>query len=95
MQKITLIEVSPSELTNLIKEELRPELENIVKQLNSNQTNEKEFLTRKETADYFKISLVCLHDWVKKGILKKYRVGNRAYFKHSELVETMLNSNRA
>lgn len=54
----------------------------------------KEFFTRKETADYFSCSLVCIHDWVKKGIIKPYKAGNRTYFKHSELVSVLLNSNK-
>lgn len=51
------------------------------------------FLTRKETAEFFKISLYTVHDWVKKDIIKPYKAGNRTYFKQSELVEVLNNSN--
>ena len=51
------------------------------------------FLTRKETADFFKISLYTVHEWKKKGIIKPYKAGNRTYFKQSELVEVLNNSN--
>lgn len=74
-------------------------IETLVKTINDfkevKEPNEnKEFLTRKETAEYFSVSLVCLHGWVKKKIIKPYKVGNRTYFKHSELVNVLLNSNK-
>ena len=53
-----------------------------------------EFLTRKETAQLLKISLVCLHDWCNKGILKPYKVGNRTYFSRKEINEKLYGSNK-
>lgn len=50
------------------------------------ETNGKEILTRAETADYFSISLYCLHAWVKKGILKPVKVQGRTYFKKADLL---------
>lgn len=71
-------------------EELRELLHSVVKELleKSNLQNgkqEKELLSRKETANYFSISNNCLHDWVKKGILYPYKISGRTYFKLSEL----------
>ena len=57
--------------------------------------NEKEFLTRKETASLFNVSLVTIHEWQKNGILKVYKMGNKSFFKYSELLETLYNSNRS
>lgn len=57
-------------------------------------SKQKDFLTRKETSEFFSCSLVCIHDWVKKGIIKPYKAGNRTYFKHAELVSVLLNSNK-
>lgn len=51
------------------------------------------FLTRKETAEFFKISLYTVHSWMRKGIIKPYKAGNRTYFKQSELIEVLNNSN--
>ncbi len=45
----------------------------------------KELLTRKEVASKFRISLVTLNDWSKKGILKSYRIGNRVLYKSYEI----------
>ncbi len=57
------------------------------------QRDSEVFLTRKETAEFFSISLYTVHDWMKKGIIKPYKAGNRTYFKQSELVEVLNNSN--
>lgn len=42
-------------------------------------------LTRKETADKLKISLVTLNDWSKRGLLKSYIIGGRVLYKESEV----------
>jgi len=44
-----------------------------------------ELLTREETAKYLKVSLTTLWHWSKKGILKSYGIGNRVYYKRSEV----------
>lgn len=49
-----------------------------------------EFLTRKEVAIMLHISLVTINDWVQKGILKAYKMGNRVYFKASEVESSMI-----
>lgn len=44
-----------------------------------------ELMTREETAIFFQISFPTLHNWTKTGILTGYRVGNRLYYKRSEI----------
>lgn len=94
MKTIQFIEVSPSDLSNLINEGLKKHIENLFKQHSEQQPSGKEFLSRKETAEFFGISLVCLHDWIKKGIVKHYKCGNRTYFNRAELVQQLFNSNK-
>jgi len=94
MGTVQLIEVSPTELANLINEGLKTHIEHLSKTFIKPHQEEKEFLTRKETAKFLQISLVCLHDWMKKGIVTPYKLGNRTYFKHSQIVESLLNSNK-
>jgi predicted DNA-binding transcriptional regulator AlpA len=53
-----------------------------------------QFLSRKETADLLKISLVSIHQWSKDGILRPYKMGNRTYFSRKEIEETLFNSNK-
>jgi len=94
--QIQFISLAPEELTemisNTVKEclnEFKPTCNNIEREA------VKEFLTRKETAKLFNVSLVTIHDWQNNGILKVYKMGNRCFFKYSELLETLYKSNRA
>lgn len=53
-----------------------------------------ELMTRKENAKFFGISLVTVSNWVKYGILISHTIGNRVYFKPSEIVSAMIPSKR-
>lgn len=50
-------------------------------------------LTREETAKYLKISLSTLWHWSKKGILPTYGIGNRVYYKRSEIESCLIRIN--
>lgn len=92
--QIQLIQVSPQQLADLISENVNKRINDLFAKNEQTPHRESEaFLTRKETADFFKISLYTVHDWMKKGIIKPYKAGNRTYFKQSELVEVLNNSN--
>jgi len=47
------------------------------------------FLTRKETAEKLKISLVTLNDWSKRGLIQSYLIGGRVLYKHSEIENSL------
>ena len=53
-----------------------------------------EYVTRKEAAKILKVSLVTIHDWNKKRILKPYRLGNLIRYKRSELDQALININK-
>ncbi len=91
MTQVQFIQVSPQELASLIQESVKQSLPISPIQ---NDSNQKEILTRIETAQLFSISLVCLHDWMKKQIVKPYKVGNKTYFKRSEILEVLSSSNK-
>lgn len=44
-----------------------------------------DYLNRKQVAKMFGVSLVTVHDWTRKGILKAYKLANRVYFKRAEV----------
>jgi excisionase family DNA binding protein len=44
-----------------------------------------EYLSRTEVADLLKCDMSTVHNWTKKGKLVKYCLGNRAYYKRSEV----------
>lgn len=98
MKVIQLIQVTPIELVDLIREGIKAEFQNQIPKVlkpEPTENNQKKFLTRKETAEKLQVSLVTIYKWQKLGILKVYKMGNRSYFKYSELLETLYNSNRS
>ena len=50
-------------------------------------------LTRKEAAKFLGITIQTLHDWTKRKFVKAGRIGNRVYFKKSDLVNAIENGN--
>jgi hypothetical protein len=96
MNLIQLIQVTPEELVTMITESVKNHFQELSKKMEVKTTSiEKEFLTRKETAQLFQISLVTIHEWQNNGILKPYKMGNRTYFKYSELLDVLYKSNRS
>jgi len=49
----------------------------------------EQLLTRNEVARYFKVNISTVRNWTKQGILTKYGVGDRVYYKKNE-VEAVL-----
>jgi excisionase family DNA binding protein len=43
------------------------------------------YLTRKEVAAKYHITLSTLNDWTKRGIIKGYRIGRRVLYKMTEI----------
>ncbi|MEH6745805.1 MAG: helix-turn-helix domain-containing protein [Maribacter arcticus] len=92
MDSITQLHATtPEKLTEAILDGVRKEINDLKKEFQPKEPDE--FLTRKDTAELLKISLVCLHDWCNKGIIKPYKLGNRTYFSRKELVDNVFNSN--
>lgn len=95
MGTIQMIQVTPNELAYLISESVKTQIQELVNASNKEQPkDENDLLSRKETAEFFKVSLVSIHAWMKDGIIKPYKVGNRTYFKKSELINVVESSNR-
>jgi hypothetical protein len=96
MNTTQITTVTPKELVDLISESVKAQLLNFSTQFNGKENEEtKEFLTSKETQRLLKISSVTVNTWQKNGTLKVYKLGNRSFFKYSEILETLYNSNRS
>ena len=88
MSKITLLQnLSPEELTELIKESLKSQLKDLKSEFIQN--NPDELLTREETCKYFQIDSSTLWHWTNKGKVTAYGIGNRRYYKKTELLESL------
>lgn len=92
METIQFISTTPTDLIKQIKAEVIPELKaELSREFQPKQP--EEYLTRSEVCKMFKIDLSTLHRWTKAGKLKATGIGNRVYFKRSE-IDNVLNTNR-
>lgn len=78
-----------------IKDALKECLENstIKTGFLSEQAQEEPLLSRKEIAGIFRISLVTLHDWMKRG-LPSHKQRGRVYFLRTEVMEYVKRNQR-
>lgn len=84
---------SSNEIAKMVSIEVKKEIKNYLEKFNENQTQNDKRLSRKETADYFNISVSSVDLWARNGILKRHKVSNRTYFLLSELESVLKNSN--
>ena len=73
-----------NEVKNIFAETIR---ENIPQRETA--THEQEYLTRQETAEKFRISLVTLNRLTKDGTLKSYHIGGRILYKTAETKQAL------
>ena len=88
MHSVTITQINRDELSNLINNSLK---EFFKTKGEPRKVEISQRLTRKEVANLFDVSLNCVNDWSKKGILKPYKVGQRTYFKRSECEKVLFN----
>jgi excisionase family DNA binding protein len=94
--QIMFVGVSPKELAELISENVKRQMQELLSNQKSEpqESEQKELITRKEAAELLKVSLVTIHEWSNNDILRLYKLGNRSYFKRSEILEKLFDSNR-
>jgi len=82
----TLFIPNENDFRRWIREAVRECLENTpLKSAPVTDREEEPLLSRKEVAGIFRVSLVTLHDWMKRG-LPFHKQGARVYFLRSEVV---------
>ena len=85
---ILLQDVTPDQLSELINNGVKHQLDNLRGQL-LNQNANDELLTRKEACEFLQINSTTLWSWQNKGKVKAYGIANRRYYKRSELIEAL------
>jgi hypothetical protein len=85
---ILLQNLSRQDLTQLIKEIVRSQLDDFKETLNTH--NPDELLTREEAYNFLKIDSSTLWHWTNKGKVIAYGIGNRRYYKKGELLESLI-----
>ena len=85
---VNFVQLTTDELEMLLDYKLSQHTERMEKKLLEKKAND-ELLTRDETAKFLQCDISTLHNWVKKGKLTAYGIGNRRYFTRSELLESL------
>jgi excisionase family DNA binding protein len=88
MSEITIIQASSRELEEAITKRFQIEIEKLKNHFQPREPDE--FMTRQEVADLLKCDISTIHNWTVKGKLKPYGIGNRVYFKRSEVVKSII-----
>ncbi|MBX7176109.1 MAG: helix-turn-helix domain-containing protein [Saprospiraceae bacterium] len=83
-----IIVITPDQLQSYFDGMVK-KVESCIKDSQKQQTTSKEWLTGKEVCELLKISHTTLHDWSKKGIIKKHKIGNRIRFRQDEVLESL------
>ncbi len=86
MNPILLNGINLSDIKKILGEVLDEKLNDFTKPVNS---EDQEYLSRKEVAKLLKISLTTLNDWSKQGIVQAYRIGNRVLYKKKEIEDSV------
>lgn len=87
--KIYLEGTTPEALVNLISENVKSQLLDFKKSLQSNEASD-ELLTRDETCKLLQIDSSTLWAWTNKGKVVAYGIANRRYYKRSELMASLI-----
>ena len=82
---------TPEQLTEQILQGVQNKFNEFKKELEPN--SKETYLTRIQTAKMLSISLTTLNDWSKKQILHPHKLGNRTYYKLTEIENKLNNSN--
>lgn len=92
MSTIQFVQLSPDQLKQELQSSFDPkfqELRELIHKLKA----EDCLLTREEASEHLKIDLSTLWRWTKQGLIISYGLGNRIYYKKSEIEAALLKIN--
>lgn len=82
-KNIQFIQTTPELLQESILAGVKVEIQKLYKEFQPKVP--EEFMTRSEVKEFLKVDLSTIHNWTKRGKLKAYGLGNRIYYKRSEV----------
>ncbi|MDO5978996.1 helix-turn-helix domain-containing protein [Flavivirga spongiicola] len=78
-------QANPEDITSTILIGVDKKIEDCFKKFKQSQEENEQLLTVEETLNLLKCSKQALWNWRKNGILPSYRLGNRVYYKKSDI----------
>lgn len=88
MPQVQFIQTTPEQLQDAILQGVKQQLEELKKQYQPKEP--EEFLTRAEVAQMLKVDISTIHNWSKAKKLQRHALGNRIYFKRSEVEQAII-----
>ena len=92
-EPVQFVQISTDELAKLIDNRLSENLNQLKKEF-LNKDADDELMTRDQTAEFLQVDVSTLYLWAKRGKIKPYGIGNRRYFKRSELINCLTPLNK-
>jgi len=71
--------------TDQLRELITDAVDKAFKEVNQDTFTDRDLMTRWETAELLKVSLVSIRSWSQKGLIQPYTIGGRVFFKRSEV----------
>ena len=87
MKTLHLFEITPEELVARVVNELK-QSQQLVNPKTISQP--EEYLTVKDVADLFHISIATVNNWRREGVLVAYQIGGKIFFKRSEIENSLV-----
>lgn len=91
MNELSIVQVSPESLEQLIKKAVKVELASFLEMFKPK--TDDELLTPKQVAKLLKVNLSTVHRRAEKGIFNKYWNGGSVYYKKSEVEKSIVKLN--
>lgn len=91
MNELSIVQVSPESLEQLIKKAVKVELASCLEIFQPKEPTE--LLTRKQVAKMFSVNLSTIHNWTQKGALTSYGKQGRVYYKRKEIEQSIIQLN--
>lgn len=89
MSNVTqLHNTTPEQLQDAILQGVRNQLEELKKEYQPKEP--EDYLSRAEVAKLLKVDISTIFNWSKAGKIKRYGLGNRVYYKRSEIEESII-----
>lgn len=90
--QIIIHNITPDELSNHISNAVEAKFKELqeAKALLKKSEEQEDLMSVEETLTFLKCSKQALWNWRKNGILPSYRLGNRVYYKRSDIFKKLV-----
>lgn len=89
-KNVQLIQITPAELSAMILVGVQNEIQKLREEFQPKEP--EEYLSRQDVAQLLQVDISTVHNYSVKGILKRYKIGQRVLYKRSEIEKKIADS---